>query len=487
MGTLQRWKSQPRRFPAAVRMGFVVAWLWDARVAISCSGRQVVSFDFGWKHRAGLHGWPDDPYEPPINTTATGRGYVDPGDGPAEASVIYNGTSDWIDVDIPHDGIISNPFGNAPSLRACPDGCSGRSFIPRHVLWYRKQFRLPSGGDGDESSAPASSLSWQEELVEGRSRIYLRFDGSFRNTTVYLNGRRVATHECGYTPFRIELTPSILGLREAPPGNGGSTERSDAVHTVAVFVDPNNGDGGGPARGSGWWYEGGGLYRHAWLEKVPRSGRLSHEGVFVTSEPVFSGAPPPGPSAAAVVRASMRIRATFEIEDPNEIYCYAFTVRESETGWGPEHDSVGRAGMIQTSTRSLNVSSSETNDDVTIITVSERLLIENPILWTSSHPHLYEVTSALYKGCGTSDGYDTASGLTLLDETSVHHGIRSTRFDPKTGFYWNEEPYKIRGFCDHDTFAVVGMAVPDRINLFRVSEIVANPRIRERHILIVAT
>jgi beta-galactosidase/beta-glucuronidase len=31
----------------------------------------------------------------------------------------------------------------------------------------------------------------------------------------------------------------------------------------------------------------------------------------------------------------------------------------------------------------------------------------------------------------------------------------------------SSEHFKIRGFCDHNNFAVVGMAVPDRINLFR--------------------
>jgi len=35
------------------------------------------------------------------------------------------------------------------------------------------------------------------------------------------------------------------------------------------------------------------------------------------------------------------------------------------------------------------------------------------------------------------------------------------------GFALNGEHFKIRGFCDHNNFAVVGMAVPDRVNLFR--------------------
>lgn len=36
------------------------------------------------------------------------------------------------------------------SAAACPDGCSGRSSIPRHVLWYRKSFTIPADWEGSE-------------------------------------------------------------------------------------------------------------------------------------------------------------------------------------------------------------------------------------------------------------------------------------------------------------------------------------------------
>ena len=38
---------------------------------------------------------------------------------------------------------------------------------------------------------------------------------------------------------------------------------------------------------------------------------------------------------------------------------------------------------------------------------------------------------------------------------------------PTMAFFSIEQHFKVRGFCDHNNFAVVGMAVPDRINLFR--------------------
>ena len=51
---------------------------------------------------------------------------------------------DWINVQLPHDGLIAA----TASQKACPGGCSGKSFIPRHVLWYRKKFVIPSDWKG---------------------------------------------------------------------------------------------------------------------------------------------------------------------------------------------------------------------------------------------------------------------------------------------------------------------------------------------------
>ena len=62
-------------------------------------GRDIVSFDFNWKFRKGLTDWPEsNEEEPPIDT--------DPGFYPPEAAVDYDGTSNWLNVQLPHDGLI---------------------------------------------------------------------------------------------------------------------------------------------------------------------------------------------------------------------------------------------------------------------------------------------------------------------------------------------------------------------------------------------
>jgi hypothetical protein len=107
-------------------------------------------------------------------------------------------------------------------------------------------------------------------------------------------------------------------------------------------------------------------------------------------------------------------------------------------------------------------------DDESIL-VEQTYEIINPQLWTSVEPNLYQIDFVL-KQCGEQHRHDNGMHDDKeLDRVSVHHGIRKIHFDPNYGFFLNDQRYKIRGFCDHDTFAVVGMALPDRINLFRVS------------------
>lgn len=101
-------------------------WLLVASVVQSPltvgSSRITVSFDFGWRHRLGLH------HAPPIDGPPEARS-IGPGEHPAEAELEYNDTA-WQHVHLPHDGLIALGASNI----SCPTGCSGNSFIPRHVM-----------------------------------------------------------------------------------------------------------------------------------------------------------------------------------------------------------------------------------------------------------------------------------------------------------------------------------------------------------------
>jgi hypothetical protein len=88
------------------------------------------------------------------------------------------------------------------------------------------------------------------------------------------------------------------------------------------------------------------------------------------------------------------------------------------------------------------------------------LHIESAALWTVQTPNLYNVV------CSVAD---TRTGR-ILDTVNTTIGVRSVRWDVDKGFFLNNHNVKIRGFCHHDDFTAVGMAVPDRIWLLRTMQ-----------------
>ena len=67
----------------------------------------------------------------------------------------------------------------------------------------------------------------------------------YRNSYVWLNGKLLGNHKSGYSGFRYDITDKV--------NYGGQ-------NILAVRADARSQEG--------WWYEGGGIYRHVWLNKA---------------------------------------------------------------------------------------------------------------------------------------------------------------------------------------------------------------------------
>lgn len=95
-------------------------------------------------------------------------------------------------------------------------------------------------------------------------RLFLQLDGAAHIATVYVNGVEAATHRCGYTAFRVELTGLVK-----PGGNllcvKLDTSENPVIPPFGFVVD---------------YLTYGGLYREAWLD-VRESGYISD--IFVTT------------------------------------------------------------------------------------------------------------------------------------------------------------------------------------------------------------
>ena len=90
--------------------------------------------------------------------------------------------------------------------------------------------------------------------AEGR-RLFLQFDGAAHIATVYVNGRELATHRCGYTSFRVEITEYVsCGEENLLAVKLDSTE-NPAVPPFGFLID---------------YLTYGGLYRDVWLDIRPQ-------------------------------------------------------------------------------------------------------------------------------------------------------------------------------------------------------------------------
>lgn len=377
------------------------------------AARDVVSFDFGWKHRTGLHDWAAPDARPPKNP--------DPGSAPAEAQPVYD-DSTWADVQLPHDGLIAN----RASLRACPGGCSGKSYLPRHVLWYRKSFTLPAHWNG--------------------SLIYVDFEGSFRDTTVWVNGARVAYHSCGYTPFRVRLD-NLTALRV-----GASSDATPNV--LSVFVDPDNGAEGARTHGSGWWYEGGGLYRSAHLVRTDVV-HLEQDGLFAYSNLSWSSAtsaPPAAlPGSVQDVKDDVEAADTTTTDAPVKAVLHA-SAAVANGGSAAAHVCVALhlAAPDGTAAASPVMSAPQLVPPGASAVLRFNVSVGAPKLWSAASPALYTVSAAVHTADGgVADGGCSAASPTL-DALSVEHGFRSLRYDADEGFFLNRKHFKVcaAAFCD---------------------------------------
>lgn len=96
---------------------------------------------------------------------------------------------------------------------------------------------------------------YRKKIMLGRElagkRLFLQFDGAAHIATVYMNGRELASHRCGYTAFRVEVTGKVnLGEENLLSVKLDTTENPD-VPPFGFVID---------------YLTYGGLYREAWLD-----------------------------------------------------------------------------------------------------------------------------------------------------------------------------------------------------------------------------
>lgn len=289
--------------------------------------------------------------------------------------------SRWRAVHLPQDYVIEGAVAEAAN--------NAHANLPPRTAWYRKTFSLPKSDEGKS--------------------VWIDFDGVYRDAKVTLNGHFLGEHPSGYTSFRYDIS---------------NIAHYGGRNVLAVFVDPSHFEG--------WWYEGGGIYRHVWLN-VAGKLHVAPWGTFVTSRVKD---PLSHPSARLDIKTMLTNRNTAP----------RFGLLVSRV-YGPD----GR--LVAQSRSPFTIGSGGSRD------MTQTVAVAKARLWSLEAPRLYRLRTVVMTGSRITDAIDTL------------FGIRTIRFDTQKGFFLNERPVKIKGTCNHQDFAGVGIGVPDTLETWRVRKL----------------
>ncbi len=314
----------------------------------------------------------------------------------ADAAVPAFDDSAWQQVRLPHDWAVALPFAPpaTPAPKETEDAVAahgfkaiGRDHPGNSIGWYRCPIAVSASDRG--------------------RRLWLEFDGVFRDCQVFVNGHIVGRNESGYAPFRVEIDDFL--------------DYEGGANVVTVRVDATLGEG--------WFYEGAGIYRHVEL---------------VRADPVHV------PQWGTVVRSDVQADGT-QVTVSTEI------VNSSDA----EVEGIVRQRVIGPDGRAV----ASLPDTRFAIAAGDKVMLDagtrvaTPILWSIETPALYTVEAEIVIRGRVVDRYET------------RFGIRTIHFDGARGFLLNGKPVKLLGSCNHQDHAGVGTGIPDALHAWRVAQL----------------
>jgi beta-galactosidase len=327
----------------------------------------------------------------------------------------------WRALDLPHDWAVELPFATNANVQ---HGFKtiGTNFLSDSIGWYRREFTLPAADQG--------------------RRLWITFDGAYRDSLVWLNGHCLGRNPSGYSSFRYDISKFA---------NCGGT------NVIVVRVDAS--------RFEGWFYEGAGIYRHVWLEKMS-SLYVDPDGLFVWS--TFSNNVP-GDTAAIHVRAHLinyqpdatTLTVRCRIIAPDGTEAGRFETSTSMPDYSKKNVELSSVigPSLLTAARKIPVPSANPGAPSAQQFISLPSVKQSVALWSPESPNLYKLVTTI------------ESGGKIMDSMEAEFGFRTIAFDAEKGFLLNGKPYVIKGTCDHQDHAGVGAAMPDALQYFRVKKL----------------
>lgn len=293
----------------------------------------------------------------------------------------------WKNVNLPHDWVVDLPYAREAS-HSHGYKTVGYKYPETSVGWYRKTFTVP-----------------HEDLGK---HLYLQFDGIFRDARVWVNGFYLGHEPSGYATHTYDIT-EYLNYGE----DNLITVRADATLE------------------EGWFYEGAGIYRHVWLNKVAPV-HVAPFGTFI-----YSMLEAPFDKALLIIETTVD-NSGLKVGD----YRLRHILRDAE---GKE------VGRCEASGKTLLPKERQLT--------TGQLQLDNPNLWSTDAPYLYTLLTEVYQEDKLVDTYTTVTG------------IRHVAFDADRGFFLNGRPLKLKGVNMHQDHPGVGVGIPDALQIYRLKQL----------------
>ncbi len=362
----------------------VLVWM-TALVMNAQSVREVIRLDDGWRFAFGNASNPAQDF-------GCGTEYFN---YLTKANSIHNegpyvmkfDDSSWQEVTVPHDWVTILPYASDAS-HSHGYKTVGYKYPETSVGWYRKVLAIG-----------------EEDLGK---HIALRFDGIFRDARVWFNGFYLGTEPSGYATQVYDVTEYV--------NYGGD-------NLICVRADATLEEG--------WFYEGAGIYRDAWLLKSAAVS-VAPFGTFV-----YSVLDAPYTSAVVCVET--------------EVNNHSLTAQDCQVEQRLLDADGQEVGRIAPTTVSLKAK--ETSG------CKQQLTLNGPHLWSTTDPYLYQMETTVKVGGRVTDVYTTTIGIRAVD------------FNADKGFLLNGKPLKLKGVNLHQDHAGVGAAIPEALMAWRIQQL----------------
>jgi beta-galactosidase len=238
------------------------------------------------------------------------------------------------------------------------------------------------------------------ESYRGR-KVFIEFEGVYQLSEVWINGQYLGKRPYGFIGFCYDMTPHLK--------YGGD-------NVIAVKADNSH-------QPNCRWYQGSGIYRHTWL-LVTGQVHGAYWGTFVTTPKVEMDV------------ATVQVKTRVQNEGNSAAECRVTSTILDRDGNPAEGAQPSESMTIPA------------NGEYEFV---QQIRVDQPKLWSTDNPYLYQVRTSVMNPDMPVDSYDTV------------FGIRRVEFDVDRGFLLNGKQVKLKGLWAHEDAGCMGNAVPERV------------------------